>query len=98
MKSSVYRDIIDDKVAEWRNNLSQLEALVARSDGEKQKQLEATVNDLRKRLDSAVVQLLTLDSSETVENTVETKNQILEIFSSVDSSFPQQDTKTPYML
>ena len=32
MKSSIYRDIIDEKVAEWRNNLHKLEAKLEQAD------------------------------------------------------------------
>ncbi len=44
------------------------------------------------------MQLRHLDEQETVENTMETKDKILKIFSSVDQSFQGVEDKTPFML
>jgi len=98
MKSSIYRDIIDEKVAEWRNNLHKLEAKLEQADPDGKSELSAKIAELRNRLDNAVVQLLVLDKSESIENTVETKDRILEIFSSIDRDFPKYEDHTPYML
>jgi len=98
MNSSIYRDIIDGKVAEWRNNLTKLEEQIAATDREKREELSAKIEQLRLAIDKAVVQLLQLDKQETVENTVETKNKILSVFDAIDKDFPHYEDITPYML
>ena len=60
--------------------------------------LSAKVEELKSAIDAAIVQLHKLDEQETVQNTMETKEQILNIFSSIDQGFSEYQEKTPFML
>ncbi|MFT5701322.1 MAG: hypothetical protein ACI8ZB_004213 [Desulforhopalus sp.] len=98
MQSLTYKDIIDDKIAEWQRDLKKLEEQLEKaSSGSKDKQ-SAKAAQLKAALGAAIVQLRTLDEQETVANTMETKDKILKIFSSLDKDFPVQEDKTPFML
>jgi hypothetical protein len=99
MQSDTYKDIIDDKIAEWQNSLKKLEEQTgaARSDTKKDK-LRAKTNQLRSAIDKAIVQLRDLDEQETVANTMETKDQIVKIFTSIDKDFIGNEESSPYML
>jgi prefoldin subunit 5 len=93
-----YKDIIDEKTAEWRNGLKKLENLAAKSTAETRAILDAKIEQLNSAIDSATAQLRHLDEHETVGNTVETKDKILKIFSSIDKDFIGHEEKIPYML
>ena len=99
MQSSTYKDIIDDKIAEWQNSLKKLEEQTgaATSDTKKGK-LRAKTNQLRSAIDKAIVQLRDLDEQETVANTMETKDKIVKIFTSIDKDFIGNEETSPYML
>lgn len=98
MKTSIYRDIIDEKIAEWRSNLSRIEEQLAHADHRTKEELGAKVEKIRHQIDRAIVQLLILDKEETMANTVDTKNKIVEVFNSVDRDFPRYEDSAPYML
>jgi hypothetical protein len=53
---------------------------------------------LKSAIDTATVQLHTLDNQETVGNTMETKDKILQIFHSIDKDFTWNEEQTPFML
>lgn len=93
MGSMVYKDIIDDKIAEWNDNLRKLEQQVANSDADRAKFLQ-----FKSDIDTAIGRLRDLDEQETVGNTLETKDQILGIFSSIDKDFSTYQSVTPFML
>ncbi len=98
MQSQTYSDIIDEKIVEWREGLEKLETMMERAAAEKRNLFVTRVKELRSAIDGAIGQLRRLDEQETAENTVETKDQILEIFSSIDKNFAEYQEKTPFML
>ncbi len=98
MQSFTYKDIIDDKIAEWQNGLKKLEEQAGTTTSETKSNLIAKTNQLRSEMDKAITQLRHLDEQETVSNTMETKDQIVKIFTSVDNNFVGHEEKTPFML
>jgi len=60
--------------------------------------LSAKVEELKSAIEDAIVQLHNLDEQETAQNTMETKERILKIFSSIDQDFTEYQEKTPFML
>ena len=98
MASSTYKDIIDDKVAAWQKGLKNLEEQAAKASSDKKAQRRAKLDQLRSKIDNAVIQLHSLDEQEKVANTMETKDKILQIFNSIDEEFPRYEEQTPYML
>lgn len=94
---STYKDIIDEKITEWQSGLKKLEDYSGKASADKAK-IRAKVEDLKSAVDAAIVQLHDLDKQETVDNTVETKNRMLKIFSSIDKDFTGFEDKTPFML
>jgi hypothetical protein len=98
MQSLTYKDIIDDKIAEWQSNLQKYETLAEKATSDAKTRLSSQLEQLKSTIDSATVQLRHLDQQETIENTMETKDKILKIFSSIDQSFQGFENKTPFML
>lgn len=98
MASSTYKDIIDDKVADWHNKLKKLEEQAAKASSDRKAELRAKLDRLKSRIEHAVNQLHGLDGQEKVENTLETKDKILQIFNAIDEDFPRYEEQTPYML
>jgi len=98
MQSFTYKDIIDDKIAEWQNTLKKLEEQAGTPTSETKSKLRAKTNQLRSVIDKAITQLRHLDEQETVDNTMETKDQIVKIFTSVDKNFIGHEEKSPFML
>ena len=98
MQSSTYKDIIDEKITEWRTGLQQIEQQANTASAENREKILEKFKQLKSAVDTAVVQLQELDAQETVSNTMETKDKILKIFSSIDKDFPRFEDKTPFML
>jgi hypothetical protein len=98
MQTFTYQDIIDDKVAEWQRGLKRLEELAGKATSGTKAELNAKMAQLRSAIDTATVQLHNLDRQETVGNTMETKNKILEIFHSIDKDFTWNENQTPFMI
>lgn len=98
MQSATYKDIIDEKIAEWQVNLKKIEDQAGKASSDSQSRSNVKVNELKSAIDAATVQLQTLDARETVGNTMETKDKILEIFNTIDKHFLEFEDKTPYML
>jgi len=98
MQSPTYRDIIDEKIAEWQQGLEELGKMTERATAENKGMLSAKVAELKSAIDAAIVQLYNLDEQETAQNTMETKERILKIFSSIDQDFTEYQEKTPFML
>ena len=98
MQSFTYKDIIDDKVAEWQSGLKKLEEQAGEAASDTKATLRAQTKQLRSAIDKAIVQLRGLDEQETVDNTMETKDKILKIFTSIDKDFKGFEDKTPFML
>ncbi|TKB24323.1 hypothetical protein FCL47_19260 [Desulfopila sp. IMCC35006] len=98
MQSTTYKDIIDGKIAEWQVNLKKIEEQAGKASSDSQSRSSAKVKDLKSAIDSATAQLQSLDAQETVENTMATKDKILEIFGSIDKQFIEFEDKTPFML
>ena len=98
MHTHTYGDIIDEKISEWRRGLKKLGMMVEKASVEQKGELSARVEELRAAIDAAIVQLRDLDEQETVQNTLETKEKILAIFSSIDKDFGTYQEKTPFML
>ena len=98
MQSQTYKDIIDDKIGEWQQGLEKLGKMVDEASIEQKEQLSARVEEFKSTIDAAIAQLRDLDAQETVQNTMETKEKILNIFSSIDKDFGEYQEKTPFML
>ena len=98
MQSQTYKDIIDDKIGEWQQGLEKLGKMVDKASIEQKEQLSARVEEFKSTIDAAIAQLRDLDAQETVQNTMETKEKILNIFSSIDRDFGEYQEKTPFML
>jgi DNA-binding protein H-NS len=98
MQSFTYKDIIDDKIAEWQSKLKKLEEQAEKAPSTTKDKLSTKVAQLKAAIDTAIVQLRTLDEQETATNTMETKDKILRIFSSLDKDFIGFEGKTPFML
>lgn len=98
MPSSIYKDIIDEKIAEWQNGLNELEGQAEKATSDTKAELRAKLEQIRPKIDTAIVQLRNLDEQETVDNTMETKKKMLEIFNTIDKDFPRYEDYTPYML
>lgn len=98
MQSFTYTDIIDDKVAEWQSSLKKLEEQSGKAPSDTKTTLSAKTRQLRLAIDKAIVQLRSLDKQETVDNTMETKDKILQVFTSIDKDFIGFEDKTPFML
>ena len=98
MQSLTYKDIIDDKIAEWQSDLKKIEEQAEKATSNSKEKLSVTAAEIKEAIDAAIVQLRTLDEQETAANTMETKGKILKIFSSVDKDFIGHESKTPFML
>ena len=98
MQSLTYKEIIDDKIAEWQRGLEKLEVQKDKFTADNKVQLNVKVAQLKSAIDAAIVQLHDLDQQETVDNTMETKDKILKIFSSIDKGFSEFQETTPFML
>lgn len=98
MQSRTYRDIIDDKIAEWQQGLKKLEDRVEKSAADSKSPLSAKVEQIKLKIDAATIELHNLDERETVDNTMKTKGKILKIFSNIDKEFSKFQQKTPFML
>ena len=98
MQSQTYRDIIDEKITEWQQGLEELGKMTERATVENKGVLSAKVEELKSAIEDAIVQLHNLDEQETAQNTMETKERILNIFSSIDQDFTEYQEKTPFML
>ncbi len=96
MQSLTYKDIIDDKITEWQNSFKKLEEQVEAASSDIK--LNDRKEQFRSAIDTAIVQLRQLDEQETVANTMETKDKILQIFDSIDRDFKSFEEKTPFML
>lgn len=97
-QSSTYKDIIDDKVAEWQSGLTKLEDQVESAPAETKAKMAARFEQLKSAIDRAIDQLHNLDEQETVANTMEIKDQIIKIFGSIDKQFLGGGKTTPFML
>lgn len=98
MESSTYRDLIDEKVIEWRKKLRDVEDRAQKMGADSRAKLEAQIRRLRAGIDAAAVSLRSLDEQETVANTMQTKGKILEIFNTIDTDFKDCEEKSPFML
>jgi len=98
MDSLTYKDIIDDKIADWQNSLKKFEEQAGMATSDTKVKLIAKKEQFKSAIDTAILQLRKLDEHETVANTMETKDKILEIFGSIDRDFKAYDDKTPFML
>lgn len=98
MHSQTYKDIIDDKIGEWQQGLERLGKMVEKASIDQKDQFGAKVEEFKSTIEAAIAQLRELDAQETVHNTMETKEKILNIFSSIDKDFGEYQEKTPFML
>lgn len=98
MQSPTYGDIIDEKVLEWQQGLAKLGKMTASAPAEKKSLISARAEELKSAIAAATERLHHLDEQETAQNTMETKERILEIFSSIDRDFAEYQEKTPFML
>ena len=98
MRSQTYRDIIDEKIAEWQQSVEKVQKMTEKATAERRNQLHAKIAELKLAIDTATEQLHDLDEQETPQNTMETKERILNIFSSVDKDLQEYQEKTPFML
>jgi seryl-tRNA synthetase len=98
MKSRPYKDIIDEKTGEWLQHLEELQKQMEKASPDIKNKLDTKIDQLKPLVNSAIVQLRNLDEQESADTTLETKDRILEIFSSIDQSFSEYQKTTPFML
>jgi hypothetical protein len=98
MQSSTYKDIIDDKIAEWQNSLKKIEEKTGTATADAKGKLRAKTSQLRSAIDKVEIQLRDLDEQETVDNTMETKDKIVKLFTSIDKDLTGFEEKSPFML
>ena len=98
MQSLTYKDIIDDKVAEWQSDLKKLEERSKKASPDTQARHRAKMEQIKAAIHTAKFQLSALDEQETTGNTMETKDKILQIFDSIDRDFPWYEDTTPFMI
>lgn len=98
MQSSVYRDLIDEKISEWKKDLTKVEEQAEGASNDTKSELLEQIKLIRPKINMAILELQKLDKKETVDNTLETKEKIMEIFNSIDKEFPHFEDYTPYML
>ena len=98
MHATTYKDIIDDKIIEWRQGLENLHRYVNKASADQKEQLSSKVTNLGTAIDAAITELRELDAAETAETTLETKEKILNIFKSIDKDFLEYQERTPFML
>lgn len=98
MQSSTYKDIIDEKISEWHKGLLKLEEHADSASADTKAKIMGKLEQIKSAIDEAVTQLHELDGKETVDNTMQTKDKMLKIFSSIDKDFPRYEDKTPFML
>ncbi|SDP63532.1 hypothetical protein [Desulforhopalus singaporensis] len=98
MQSQTYRDIIDEKIEEWQKGLKKIEEIAVRAPSTDRTDLIAQKDKLKAAIEAATAQLRELDEQETVQNTIETKDKILKIFSAIDRDLSKYDDSTPFML
>ena len=98
MQSLTYKDIIDDKVAEWQRDLRKLEERSKKASSDTQARHRAKMERIKAAIHTDKFQLYTLDEQETAGNTMETKDKILQIFDTIDRDFPWFKDKTPFMI
>ena len=92
MHAQTYKDLVDGKIKEWQQALGILEKQQA------VKRVSERVEQLKPAVDMAITQLSALVDQETVGNTMETKEEILKIFTLIDEKFSKYQDKTPFML
>jgi len=98
MQSSSYRDLIEGKIVEWKGRLTQLEERLRKEILKGDEDAFKMFDHLNKAVDSAALQLRDLDKQENASNTMITKENILEIFDSIDKVLVDHEEKTPFML
>jgi len=98
MQSSSYRELIEEKIEEWKSKLTELEKKVKKDSLKGNQETLKMFDQLSKAVDSAALKLRELDKQENAENTMTIKENILQIFDSIDKILVDQEVKTPYML
>lgn len=98
MDSTTYKDIIDDKLAAWQTALDKVAVQAENAAADTKASFLEKSDQLKDAIDAATIKLRELDERETVENTLETKDKILALFSSIDKEFSRFEEKTPFML
>ncbi len=93
-----YRDIIEDKIRDWKENIELLKQHAEKTPINSQPHFNWKITQLRSAIETATLQLHDLDSRENFTNTVMIKDEILRIFDSIDRDLTIFDEKTPFML
>ena len=94
MQASTYGDLIEGKIAEWEQQIAEIEKRALKAGPE----LVAKVAILRTKVDTTARELKTLDGKENVANTVEIKDKILELFHAIDEDLQAFGEVSPFML
>lgn len=98
MPESTYRSLIDEKIADWENALNKLKDQADKASSDTQAKLSSTIDQFKSAIETAKNKLFELDELETAENTMETKDKIVNIFNSIDEEFKEYEDITPFML
>ena len=98
MQTTTYKDIIDEKIASWQSSLAQVTEQLENAAPDTKVKFSTKRELLKEAITAAITKLQSLDSKETVANTLETKDKILEIFNSIDNEIKEFEAKTPFML
>ena len=95
---STYIDIIESKIAEWKEKIDLLKKRTEKASADDKEQLTLKINRLSSAVETAKFQLHDLDRLEDSSNTLMIKDKILKIFESIDKDLIISDEKTPFML
>ncbi len=95
---TTYKDIIEEKIAEWLDNIELLNQQAQKASADDKARLTWKTNQLRSAIETATLQLHELNNQENADNTLIIKDKILKIFDSIDKDLTVFDKKTPYML
>jgi hypothetical protein len=98
MQSNSYGELIEEKIKEWQNKLLHIEETVKKEAVKGNNETFKMFEQLNKAVDSAKLKLRELDREENASNTLMIKENILEIFDSIDKVLIEQQDKTPFML
>jgi hypothetical protein len=95
---STYLDIIEGKIAEWKENINLLKEGAEKASADDKEQSTLKINKLSSAIETATLQLHDLDKLEDSSNTLMVKDKILKIFDSIDRDLIVSEGKTPFML
>ncbi|MFN2353491.1 MAG: hypothetical protein ABR512_03055 [Desulfopila sp.] len=95
---SSYRNIIETKIEEWHQRLAKLELRATKESAGSREKIRTKLDTLSTAVNSAIIELRSLEGQETDRNTIEIKDKILQVFDAIDRDLVDYEDKTPFML